>query len=76
MCAGISLGKPMPSLAQMRIFYFDPPELCSIWVYKEGYFQKLSEGSESSDMTSEGLEELFKGNSALQTLAPENFRSC
>ena len=29
-----------------------------------GYFQKLSYGSETSDMTSEGLGEMFEGDSA------------
>ena len=29
-----------------------------------GYFQKLSEGSETSDMTSEGLGEMFELDSA------------
>ena len=31
---------------------------------KEGYFQKLSWGSEISDMSSEGLGEMFEGDSA------------
>jgi hypothetical protein len=31
---------------------------------KGGYFEKLSYGSETSDMTSEGLGEVFKGDSA------------
>ena len=29
-----------------------------------GYFEKLSKGSETSDMTSEGLGEMFEGDSA------------
>jgi hypothetical protein len=40
------------------------PALCYIWVDKGGYFQKLSYGSETSDMTSKGLEEMFEGDSA------------
>ena len=31
---------------------------------KEGYFQKLSSGSETLDMTSGGLGEMFEGDSA------------
>ena len=31
---------------------------------KGGYFQKLSLGSETSDMTSQGLGEMFEGDSA------------
>ena len=31
---------------------------------KGGYFEKLSNGSKTSDMTSEGLGEVFEGNSA------------
>ena len=31
---------------------------------KGGYFQKLSKGSETSDMTSKGLGEMFEGDCA------------
>jgi hypothetical protein len=31
---------------------------------KGGYFEKLSKGSKTSDMTSEGLGEVFEGDSA------------
>jgi hypothetical protein len=31
---------------------------------KGGYFEKLSKGSKTEDMTSEGLGEVFKGDSA------------
>ena len=41
-----------------------PPALCYIWADKGGYFQKLSEDSKTSDMTSEGLGEMFEGDSA------------
>ena len=35
-----------------------------IWAHKGGYFQKLSFGSKSSGITSEGLGEMFEGDSA------------
>ena len=35
-----------------------------IWADKGGYFQKLSQVSETSDMTSEGSGEMFEGDSA------------
>jgi hypothetical protein len=41
-----------------------PPALCYNWVDKGGSFQKLSYGSETSDMTYEGLGEMFEGDSA------------
>ena len=40
---------------------------------KGGYFQKLSKGSENSDMTSKGLGEMFEGDSA--DMYAGNFRS-
>ena len=51
-----------------------PPALCYIWADKGGYFQKLYYASETSDMTSEGLGEMFEGDSV--DTAVENFRSC
>ena len=41
-----------------------PPALSYIWGVKGGIFKKLSLGSETSDMTSEGLGEMFEGDSA------------
>ena len=41
-----------------------PPALCYIWADKGGYFQKLSLGSLTSDMTSKGLGEIFEGDYA------------
>jgi hypothetical protein len=41
-----------------------PPALCYIWEDKGGYFQKLSWDSETSGMASEGLGEMFEGDSA------------
>ena len=38
---------------------------------KEGYFEKMSLGSETLDMTSEGLEEMFEGDFA-DTCAKKN----
>ena len=38
---------------------------------KGGYFQKFSFNSETSDMTSKGLGEMFEGDSA--DTVPENF---
>jgi hypothetical protein len=35
-----------------------------MWADKEGYFQKLSQGSETSDMTSVGLAEMFERDSS------------
>ena len=40
-----------------------PPALCYIWADKGGNFQK-SQDSETSGMTSEGLGEMFEGDSA------------
>jgi hypothetical protein len=37
--------------------------LCYIWADKEGYFQKLPYGLETSDMPSEGLGEMFESES-------------
>ena len=41
-----------------------PPSPCTIHILggKEGYFERLSYGSETSGMTSEGLEEMFYGD--------------
>jgi hypothetical protein len=41
-----------------------PPALCYIWADKESYFLKLSQCSETSGMTSEGLGEMSEGDSA------------
>ena len=38
--------------------------LCDLWVDKGGYFEKLSESSNTLNMTSEGLGEMFEGDSA------------
>jgi hypothetical protein len=40
------------------------PSHYDIFGWTEGYFQKLSYGSETSDMTSEGMGEMFEGDSA------------
>ena len=40
------------------------PALCYNWADKGGYFQNLSYGSETSDMTSEGFGEMLEGDSA------------
>ena len=41
-----------------------PPALCYNWADRGGCFQKLSSGSETLDMTSERLGEMFEGDSA------------
>ena len=41
-----------------------PPSLCYIWADKGGYLQSYPRGSETLDMTSEGLGEMFEGDSA------------
>ena len=40
------------------------PALCYIWTNKGGDFQKLSYGSETLGITSEGLGEMFEGDFA------------
>ena len=41
-----------------------PPEMGHVRADRGGYFQKLSQGSETSDITSEGLWEILEGDSA------------
>ena len=41
-----------------------PPALCNFWADKGVYFQKLSYGSETLDMTSEDLGDVFEGDFA------------
>jgi hypothetical protein len=41
------------------------PAICYIWSDKGEYFPKLSSCSENSDMASEGLGEMFEGDSAV-----------
>jgi hypothetical protein len=38
--------------------------LCDFYATRGGYFQKLSQGSETLDMTSESIGNMFKGNFA------------
>ena len=38
--------------------------LCDFYATKGGYFQKLSQGSETLDMTSERIGNMFRGNFA------------
>ena len=49
----------------IKIFGDPPsPALCKFLAGEGGYFEKLSYGSETLDMTSEGLEEMFEGDYA------------
>ena len=50
-------------------------ELKAVDLYygKGGYFQKLSLGSETSDMTFEGLGEMFEGDSASADMCAGKF---
>ena len=50
--------------SEKKIKFAPPPRTMRFLGGKGGYFEKLSNGSKTSDMTSEGLGEVFEGDSA------------